>query len=229
MSITAVSITDKPDVTNGRRGLWSALKILLVCALHGGVIYFLLLTKPPVSSEPEPLRMAVRLLESAPPLPAETPPTPMTALPTKRPKEKSQPKPVMPAVLAAAHQAVANDSSFAVVAPPSAAPPTAPQVASQAAPPVVAARFDADYLKNPAPLYPPVSRRRSEEGKVFLLVHVSVQGAAEQVEIKQSSGFARLDEAALSAVRQWRFIPARRGDQPVAATVVVPIVFRLES
>jgi len=53
-------------------------------------------------------------------------------------------------------------------------------------------------------------------------------GSAENVQIKQSSGFARLDEAAAAAVRQWRFVPARRGAEPIAASVMVPIVFRLE-
>ena len=94
---------------------------------------------------------------------------------------------------------------------------------------MAAARFDADYLNNPAPAYSLLSRRQGESGKVLLLVQVTAQGAAAQVEIKQSSGFPRLDEAALNAVRKWRFVPARRGDEAVAASVVVPITFRLDS
>ncbi len=93
---------------------------------------------------------------------------------------------------------------------------------------VVGARFDADYLKNPAPPYPAVSRRMREEGKVVLRVAVTPAGTADNVDVKTSSGSERLDEAALRAVRQWKFVPARRGDTPVASFVLVPILFKLE-
>ena len=49
--------------------------------------------------------------------------------------------------------------------------------------PVSAARFDADYLHNPAPAYPAMSRRNGEEGRVQLSVRVSAQGRAEQVDV----------------------------------------------
>ena len=89
-----------------------------------------------------------------------------------------------------------------------------------------AARFDADYLHNPAPTYPSQSRRLKEEGTVLSLVRVSAEGSPANVEVRQSSGFERLDEAALQAVRQWRFVPAKRGSQNVAASVLVPIQFK---
>ncbi|HSB96855.1 MAG TPA: energy transducer TonB [Spongiibacteraceae bacterium] len=88
-------------------------------------------------------------------------------------------------------------------------------------------RFDADYLNNPKPHYPPLSRRLREEGVVMLRVYVLPTGLPDAVELKRSSGSARLDESALSAVRQWRFVPARSGDVAVAAWVVVPIAFSL--
>ncbi len=90
------------------------------------------------------------------------------------------------------------------------------------------ARFDADYLRNPRPPYPAISRRMREEGKVTLRVLVAPDGSADSVEIKSSSGGARLDESALRTVRQWRFIPARRGDVAVQSWVLVPVIFKLE-
>lgn len=93
---------------------------------------------------------------------------------------------------------------------------------------LVQARFDADYLKNPAPPYPPQSRRLGEEGKVILRVRVSPEGMAEQVEIRTSSGSSRLDDSALRTVRSWKFIPARRGNTAVESWVLVPIIFKLE-
>ena len=110
-------------------------------------------------------------------------------------------------------------------------PITAPvaAVAQTPAPlPVVPPSFDAAYLQNPPPLYPAPSRRRGEKGRVVLRVFVSAQGAAQQVEMRTSSGFERLDQAALDAVKQWRFVPAKQGEQAVAAWVLVPILFTLE-
>jgi protein TonB len=91
------------------------------------------------------------------------------------------------------------------------------------------ARFDADYLGNPKPPYPPISRRMREEGRVVLRVLVTADGGAGDVELRASSGSARLDEAALRTVRRWKFIPARRGRTPVQSWVLVPIIFKLES
>ena len=95
--------------------------------------------------------------------------------------------------------------------------------------PVSAARYDLASLNNPAPAYPPLSRRFREEGKVMLRVRVSAEGQPLAVALAQSSGHPRLDEAARKTVLGWRFVPARRGEQPVAAWVRVPIIFQLRS
>ncbi len=92
---------------------------------------------------------------------------------------------------------------------------------------VATPRFDVDYLNNPAPAYPPLARRLREQGTVMLRVHVDADGRATEVEIKTSSGFPRLDQAALQTVRQWRFVPGRLGGKAVAAWVLVPVAFSL--
>jgi protein TonB len=109
-------------------------------------------------------------------------------------------------------------------------PPPKVEPAPIVAPPalVVPPSFEAAYLRNPAPTYPQMSRRRGEEGTVVLRVFVNAQGGAEKVAVRTSSGHPLLDQAAHDIVHQWRFVPARQGDQPVAAWVLVPIVFRLE-
>lgn len=111
----------------------------------------------------------------------------------------------------------------AVAAPPSPTAPSAP------AAPVVPPVFDADYLSNPSPSYPALSRRLNEEGKVLLRVLVTADGRAERVEIARSSGFERLDRSALEAVARWRFVPARQGATTVSAHVLVPVLFVLRS
>lgn len=95
--------------------------------------------------------------------------------------------------------------------------------------PVTPPRYNADYLSNPAPEYPRLSRRLGEEGRVLLRVFVTAEGLPSKVEVKTSSGFPRLDESAVQTVWHWKFVPARRADQPLAAWVLVPINFTLRS
>ncbi|OIR12315.1 gram-negative bacterial tonB protein [mine drainage metagenome] len=89
-------------------------------------------------------------------------------------------------------------------------------------------RFGAAYLNNPAPEYPSLSRRFGEQGRVLLRVLVSISGNAENVQIESSSGFVRLDQAAIQAVKGWRFIPAKKNSQPISAYVLVPVKFSLD-
>lgn len=162
--------------------------------------------------------------------PAPPPPTPPVKPPPPRPSTQRPLPP--PPLLTAATPVESNAPAAFSVAPalprpaveaPANAPPAPP------APPVfTAARFDAAYLQNPPPDYPAMSRRLNEEGRVVLQVLVSPEGKAEQVDIKTSSHFSRLDQAAVDAVRRWRFVPAKRGDEAVASTVLVPLVFRLD-
>lgn len=94
--------------------------------------------------------------------------------------------------------------------------------------PITLPNHNADYLNNPAPVYPAQSRQLSEQGKVLLRVLVNADGSVAQVTLRKTSGYERLDSTALETVKQWRFVPAKRAAQPIAAWVVVPISFSLE-
>lgn len=172
--------------------------------------------------------IAVRLIELTP----EAPPPPRPKPPPPQPKS-AKPVEAPPPVLAVASPVESPaPAAFTVPPQPQATAPAivaAPTPAPAPAPAFVAARFDADYLDNPKPAYPHVSRRLGEEGKVVLRVFVSAEGEAKRVEVKESCGFQRLDQAAEEAVARWRFVPARRGDEAVTAWVVVPIVFSLKN
>src|SRR5207253_1575822 len=86
----------------------------------------------------------------------------------------------------------------------------------------------APYATNPPPPYPLVARRLGKEGVVLLEVLVAPDGRAMDVRMIHSSGFAPLDESAVTTVRErWRFVPARRDGVPVESRVTVPIRFRL--
>lgn len=81
------------------------------------------------------------------------------------------------------------------------------------------------YLHNPAPVYPAMSRKLGEQGVVKLRILVSAEGIALSMEIVESSGHERLDNAALRAVRGWRFVPARQDGRAISAYAIVPIEF----
>jgi protein TonB len=84
-----------------------------------------------------------------------------------------------------------------------------------------------NYLKNPEPDYPELARRRHQAGLVLLAVKVTAEGRAERVEIKKSSGFSLLDDAAIEAVRDWEFQPARIGSLALESEIEVPVRFEL--
>lgn len=81
---------------------------------------------------------------------------------------------------------------------------------------------------NPRPVYPMLARRQGIEGRVLIRVAVRQSGQVGDVDIARSSGSSLLDDAALRAVRRWRFHPALRSGQAITATITVPVVFRLE-
>lgn len=201
-----------------------AIKFLAVLCLHVALVLWVLHVRNDLPEEIDPIRVSVRLIEAAATAPPIVAPEPVKELPKPLPQVARPPEPVKPPV-----RAVVRKVAPQPLMPARSQQPVADhRISTPIAPPsVIAVRYDADYLNNPAPLYPILSRRRGEQGKVLLLVQVSAQGLAERVEINQSSGHLRLDSAALEAVKRWRFVPARRGDEAVAASVVVPIVFRL--
>ena len=78
------------------------------------------------------------------------------------------------------------------------------------------------------PDYPPASRRAGEEGTVQLQVLVLASGRAGEVKVARSSGFPKLDEAAINEVkRNWRFVPGKEDGKPVDMWHTFAVTFRL--
>jgi protein TonB len=84
------------------------------------------------------------------------------------------------------------------------------------------------YAENPKPPYPREARKMGFQGEVLLKVEVLSNGLVGQVEVKKSSGHEILDRSALSAVKQWKFFPAKRGEIAIASWVNIPIKFQLQ-
>lgn len=176
-----------------------------------------LVSQAPVS-EPEPLPAAPEPVKPRPvmrprPLPAPI----LTAPPSERAVTLPPAEPPAPAAPEVA--------KLAEVAPASAVPPA--QEVGEARP-VIPPRSDAAFLHNPAPVYPPLSRRLKEQGRVLFDVYILPDGSVGEIKLRRTSGFARLDEYALEAVRRWRYVPARRGDEPIPYWYVQPIDFVLD-
>ena len=93
--------------------------------------------------------------------------------------------------------------------------------------PITPPRHDANPLNNPAPAYPTISRRLKEEGIVILELLILPDGKVGEVRVKKSSGFKRLDKTAMKAVKRWRYLPAKRGDEAISYWYLQPLEFSL--
>lgn len=173
-----------------------------------------------------------------PPTPEPEPETPKPEPPKPRPVPKRKPLPPPPPLPPSDHaieipMEEAEPPSASAVPEADAAPPQfhRPPPPGQAGPPTetpfTPPRVEASHLSNPAPTYPPLSRRMREEGRVLLNVHIMPDGSVAEVRLRESSGFGRLDDSAIAAVERWRYVPATRGGKPIAFWYVQPIIFSL--
>ena len=175
---------------------------------------------PPPPKPPEPVKPPEPPKLTPPP---KTPQPVLTPPPTPQPPAPATPEP--PAVLAAPTAAVtAPVVPAAAPAPPPPAPPPPPAVPAKLELP----SSKADYLHNPPPDYPRMSKRLGEQGKVVLKVLIGTDGAPQKVELVTSSGFERLDKSAMDAAMRWRYVPGKRGGVAEAMWYQVPIQFTLE-
>ena len=172
------------------------------------------------SAPPAP---TVQPSQSKPHVPARTEPARPAAVPKPKPALKPAARAATPAAQPAAATEHANVTPAVAAAPAAAAPAPTP------APVVHEPLYRGGYLNNPKPVYPPLSLEMEEAGTVRLRVQVSAQGLPVSVELEHSSGFPRLDRAAQTAVRGWKFIPAKRGDEAIPYTFIVPVEFSLKN
>ncbi len=209
------------------------MAVLAILALHGAAAWGLMQVDAVRAAVAEAAPLFVDLI--APPAP-ERPPEP----PAPPPPQIKKPPP--PAVVIAAPPAPSPAPAAFVVPepPPEPAPPAPPEppvvvVAAPAppAPPQPAPTHELpasaiQYLDPPDPVYPRASRRLNETGEVVVRVFVGSDGLPRQLQVLKSSGFPRLDEAALEGVRRARFKPPTENGRPTAGWARIPIPFELE-
>lgn len=197
------------------------LPLLLVSALHAAALAGL--WSAPASKPPVPPVMDIVVInEAAVPEPAAPVPEKPKVPPLRRPLPKPLPQ-------SAPTPRPAPEPAPVPMAAPS-LPESAPAVTAPAlpAPVVTPPRIDASYRGNAAPSYPSASRRLGEQGTVILRLFVKADGSVGEVGLEKSSGFSRLDQAAMDTVKRWKLIPARRGNEPFATWYTLPLTFTLE-
>jgi periplasmic protein TonB len=180
------------------------------------------LPQPQVAPAPEP-----------PPEPKPEPTPPKVQAPRPAPKPVQQPQ-------ADTNPEPSTQAPVGAIEPPPAAPPApspvavaepapAPAVAAPPAPPKIELPSSiAAYLRNPLPRYPTLSRTLNEQGTVKVSAFIEVDGTASKVQVLTSSGYDRLDEAAVRTIRTWRFVPGKRGGVPEAMWFTIPVPFILD-
>ena len=117
-------------------------------------------------------------------------------------------------------------ATVAAASPPqTSATAAAPAIASA---PAAARPTPRNAWNNPSPPYPTRSIEEGEAGTVRLKMHISAEGTVQAVALDSSSGYPRLDQAATTAARTWRFIPAKRGGKAIPYIFIIPIEFSLK-
>jgi periplasmic protein TonB len=188
--------------------------LLMVVVAHIAVIYAVAVSlgvvETPLIDELTPAVFIETQIEKVEPVPPENPPAP------SQNREIEIPVPEVPPITPPETVSDVSPDTIQVAALPEPAGP---------APAVEATSLE--VTRRVEPVYPQESRRMDEQGVVRLRVLVDERGRPREVQVAQSSGFERLDEAAVSAMRRWHFAPATQASQAVSAWTHVRVVFQL--
>jgi protein TonB len=202
--------------TLGNIGPDRIVGLAAVIALHGAVLYVLWSHRILVVPD-EVVTLFVETI-TTPPAPPKEAPKPVRM---EKPRVLDKPQQLVA-------EAPVSSPAEHVAPPPVPAPASEAPTAKAAGPVTLGNELAVSCPERSAPAYPPQSRRLGEEGKVVLRVELDEQGAVSAAQVSAGSGFSRLDEAALAAVRRWRCTPASRDGRPVRAVALQPFRFVLQ-
>jgi protein TonB len=231
MNATTFSTAPRPPAPRPRLSR-NAVIALVVVGLHVGFIWALqsgLLMR--AAEVIVPAEILTQFIEPPAPKAEPVPPTPPTPTVQKKAVAKAPIKPA-PQPLAITDPTPSPNAPTGVVTPPLPPAPEAVAPAAAAAPsgpPVVQLpSSDADYLQNPLPSYPRLSKAMGEHGKVIVRVLIGADGLPQKSELRKSSGFSRLDRSALEYVMKCRYVPGKVGGVAQAMWYDAPVNFVLE-
>jgi protein TonB len=198
--------------------------LTFVLVLHGAGLYGLWRYKI-IPAPDEALTLMVNFIN--PPMPEEQPEPPE---PPKPPLVEPQPFP--PQQLVVQTPVVLPDEPAVYVPPPEPVVevppmPPAPQITLPSQPELLSDELAVMCTNRIVPHYPLASKRLNEQGKTILRVELNEEGKVSNALIKKSSGFARLDDAALAAVKTWRCKPPVQNGVAVKAAALQTFNFSL--
>ncbi|WP_322033161.1 TonB family protein [Paraburkholderia sp. J76] len=216
----------------------------IVVALHAALIAVVLMKREPRTVAIQSPTITAELLKPDPiavPVAIQSTPTPPLPKPVphvtrEKPKVQPRPKPTptpLP-VADAPSQHVVDTPAPAAPTPPAPTPPApAPAAAPAQGKPTMAISAPKNvshidcHIDTPA--YPALSRRRGETGSALVHIVVGISGKIESATLTKSTGYSRLDDAALAAAREGNCTPYREDGQPVRAAANAPFDFSLDN
>lgn len=217
----------------GLAGRERRLLIAGIAALHLVAAWGLLQmeTVRQAMREAAPLMVSIlapeRAAEPPPPLPPPPRPLPLPPQPMPIPPVAVlAPAPELPTVVTAV-QVAQPAITVTTAPPPPAPPPPAPPIVAAPAPKLIPATA-VRYLVPPAIEVPLASRRLGESGTVLLRVLIGADGLPRQVLLHRSSGFARLDEQAMHAMRQARFKPYTENGIAIEGVAIAALQYEID-
>ena len=200
-----------------------------VLLLHAALLYGINLTDDMLqaaSGEDQPVYVE---LVNAPPQPPVIPEPTAPPPPPPEPKPAPEPPPAEPAPANLPPGPPTPPVQGEPNAPAGATPQQGSGTPGPVGPPPVLGSSQITYIRQPKPVYPALSKRAGETGKVMLRVLVDVNGRPKEVKLEKSSGSDRLDKAAIDAARNALLSPHKENGKPREAYVLMPIVFELEN
>ena len=206
--------------------------LLFVVAIHAALFYFLWNQR----LIPNPSQVVTLFAELiTPPSPSVTKTAPEPAAvklqPPKKPETRPQPERLVTKAPAVPQKEYIEPKSVPPISTESIKEPvvTAPSPAPMPLEPIkLSAELSVSCPKLTPPEYPAISRRMGEEGKLVLRVELDEGGRIDTAKVISSSGYERLDNAALTAVKNWQCNPSLRNGQPVRAVALQPFNFVLQ-
>jgi len=226
----------------------AVLAIAVVMIAHLALLSLMIGQSPEITQQTvQPPVIQGMLVTATPPAklePTPAPPKKVTPRPQPKPEPKPKPEPLVqqqqaetaPAIIEAPPPAPAEPEETTPaeieqqpepITEPIAAQPTEAPPLETVMTEVVPPRVDAYQHNNPPPKYPRLSKRLREEGTVLVQLLINKNGTVNEVEIKVSSGYPRLDKAAMKAVKQWRYTPASQGNKTIAYRYEQPVHFSM--
>lgn len=208
--------------------------LLFVLVVHAALFYFLWNQR----LIPAPDRMVTLFAELISAPPPATPKPVSEPVPAKlQPAKKPETKPKQERLVTKAPVTQKQEQTAPLPQPsPTPVAEAAKEPAVAAAPPTqlpiepikLSSELSVSCPKLTSPEYPAISRRMGEEGKLVLRVELDEQGRIAAAKVINSSGYERLDNAALAAVKSWQCNPSLRDGQPVRAVALQPFNFVLQ-